>query len=572
MASEPLAGDTPGEPGSPRRTDPDLRDRRSVDGAVAADAAADPIITVDETGTVVYANTATHELLIGDRMSSTRLDSLLEIADGHTLSDLLTADPHRVMAQVTPVGREPFEAEVASSPIGGGEEQRWVLLVHPLPRQELSIRELLRRATHDDLTELTNRSFLLERVDATFRDPRTADVPHALVMMDLDGFKHINDSWGHDAGDAVLVGIASRLRGLCRPGDVVARLGGDEFAAWCRSIDDAHVPGLAARMAGVFADPVMFGELELKVSGSVGATTTSFAQDPNELLRQADAAMYRAKASGPGHQVIFDAVMAAELRERGTRERELREALSGDQFVLHYQPVVELATRQVIGVEALVRWEHPRLGQLQPADFLPLVESTLLGNEFDTTMLERACRQLAEWRQRLTRPLSMWINVSPKHLSPALVERLSDLIDELGLDPADIVMELTEEASVATPERIAVLDSVHAVGARIAVDDFGTGYSQLSYFPDVPLDLVKLDRSFVQDISREPSRHALASSVISLAHALDAEVVAEGVETEDDLATLERLGCDHAQGFLLARPSPPGDIPGVDVHDVIDLR
>jgi diguanylate cyclase (GGDEF)-like protein len=543
-----------------------------IDAAGAADAAADPIIAVDEAGAVVYANPATHELLRHDRVELTNLESLLELPDGHTISSLLTSDPQRVVAQVIPAGGEPFEAEVAIRPTDDDEGRRWVLVLHPLPRQELSIRELLRRATHDDLTSLANRSFLLERVDATFRDPRTSDVPHTLVMIDLDGFKHINDSWGHDAGDAVLVAIAFRLRGQCRPGDVVARLGGDEFATWCRSIDDAHVPGLTARLASVFADPVMFGELELKVTGSLGATTTTFARDPNELLRQADAAMYRAKASGPGHQVIFDGLMAAELRERGTRERELREAMSSDQFVLHYQPVIELTTRRVIGVEALARWEHPRLGQLQPADFLPLVESTLLGNDFDTAMLERACRQLAEWRDRLTHPLSMWVNVSPKHLSPALVERLSDLIEELKLDPADLVMELTEETSVATPERIAVLESVHAIGARIAVDDFGTGYSQLSYFPDVPLDLVKLDRSFVQGISREPDRHTLAASVIGLAHALDAEVVAEGVETKEDLETLEELGCDHAQGFLLARPRPPGDIPGVDLRDVIDLR
>ena len=316
----------------------------------------------------------------------------------------------------------------------------------------------------------------------------------------------------------------------------------------------------------------MFGDLELRISGSVGATTTTFARDPSELLRQADAAMYKAKAAGPGHQVIFDAHMAAELREQGTRERELREALATDQFVLHYQPVVELSTRSVIGVEALARWRHPRLGELQPDDFLPLVESTLLGSEFDTRMVERACRQLAEWRGRVATPISVWVNVSPRHLEPAFVEHFAGLISDLDLDPARLVIELTEEASVSTPERVAVLESLHDLGARIAVDDFGTGHSQLSYLPDLPIDLVKLDRTFVHGISREPDRHSLAESVIGLAHALDAEVVAEGVETEADLEVLEAMGCDHAQGYLLARPRPPGDIPGIDLRDEIDLR
>lgn len=557
----------PSEPGVPTSWD-----RRLLDAASAAEGAGDPILMLDAHGVVLYANQATHDLLARNQLESAPLESLLSVTGGHTLASVMSSTPQRVLADVIPDAGQPFEAEVAINPIETDDAHRWVLVVHPLPRQELSIRELLRRATHDDLTSLANRSYLLERVDATFRDPRTAEMPHALVMVDLDGFKHVNDNWGHDAGDAVLVGIASRLRGLCRPGDVVARLGGDEFAAWCRQVDDVDVPGLAARLAGVFADPVVFGELELTVAGSVGATTTSFASDPSELLRQADAAMYRAKASGPGHQFIFDEQMAAELRERGSRERELREALVGEQFVLHYQPVVDLTSRQVIGVEALARWDHPRLGQLLPAEFLPLVESTLLGDTFDFSMIELACRQLAEWKERLDRPPSMWVNVSPRNLTPTLAERLIELISRLELDPSALVIELTEDGPIGTVERTELLRSLHDLGTRIAVDDFGTGYSQLAHLPDLPVDVVKLDKTFVQGISQHPDRHSLASSMISLAHALDAEVVAEGVETREDLHILRELGCDHAQGYLLARPSPAGDIPGLDLRDVIDLR
>lgn len=543
-----------------------------VNAAAAAEAAADPIVAVDLDGSIVYANPATRESFERSSLIDIRLESILTVQGGHTLLSVLGPTPQRVLVEIAPDAGEPFEAEMSVNPSDAPEGRYWVLVMHPLPRQELSIRELLRRATHDDLTSLANRSYLLEHIDTTFRDPRTADVPHCLVLFDLDGFKRINDNWGHDAGDAVLVAIGSRLLGLCRPGDVVARLGGDEFAAWCHNIDDRHVPDLARRLGSVFADPVEFDELRLEVRGSLGATTTSFAHDPNELLRQADTAMYRAKASGRDSHVIFDAPMAAELRERGVRERELRRALSTEQFVLHFQPVVNLATKEVIGMEALARWDHPRLGQLQPHDFIPLVESTLLLDEFNTAMIEQACNQLAAWQEQLSRPLSVWINVSPNHLSEAFVDRFSTLIRDLDLVPGRLVIELTEDATIATPERVAVLESLRALGVRIAVDDFDTGHSHLACLADLPIDLVKLDKSLVQGIAGRPERLSLASSVIDLAHALNTEVVAEGVECREDLEVLERLGCDHAQGFLLAMPSPAEDVPGLDVGDVIDLR
>ena len=353
---------------------------------------------------------------------------------------------------------------------------------------------------------------------------------------------------------------------------MVARLGGDEFAAWCRNIADRDVPRLARRLASIFAEPVEFGELRIEVTGSLGVTTTSFARDPIELLRQADTAMYRAKTSGGDSHVIFDELMADDLHEHGVREREFRTAVSTDQIVLHFQPVVELATSEVIGVEALARWDHPRLGELQPRDFIPLVESTLLHNEFNAVIIERACRQLAAWQDELSRPLSVWVNVSPNHLGDAFVDDLSRLIDDLQLVADRLVIELIEDSLIATPERIAVLESLHALGVRIAVDDFGIGDSQFSYLPDLPVDVVKLDKSFVQGIAGRPERQVLASSLIDLAHGLESEVVAEGIETRADLEVLERLGCDHAQGFLLARPRPADDVPGIHGRDVIDLR
>ncbi|MCZ6455839.1 MAG: bifunctional diguanylate cyclase/phosphodiesterase [Actinobacteria bacterium] len=543
-----------------------------AEAAAAAEAAADPIVAVGVDGSIVYANPATRELLKCRSLVGKNLDSMVTVAGGRSLSSVLGSTPQRVLVEVAPDSGEVFEAELSVNPsveLGG---RRWVLVMHQLPRQEMSIRELLRRATHDDLTSMANRSYLVERIDATFRDPHTADVAHGLVVLDLDGFKQINDTFGHDAGDAVLVAIGSRLLGLCRPGDVVARLGGDEFAAWCHNLGDRGVAGLTRRLASVFADPVEFGELRIEVSGSLGATTSSFARDPSELLRQADIAMYRAKASGRDRYVIFDAPMAAEQRERGARERDIRRALSTEQFVSDFQPIVNLTTGEVVGVEALARWDHPRLGQLQPREFIPLVESTLLYDEFDTLMIKIACGQLAAWQDQLTKPLSVWINVSPNHLSDAFVEDLSTLIDDLQLIADRLVIELPEDATIATPNRVAVLESLHAIGVRIAIDDFGTGDSQLSYLPDLPIDFVKLDQSFIQGIADRPEKQVLASSLIGLAHGLESEVVAEGVETREDLDVLKRLGCDLAQGFLLARPRPADDVPGIYGRDVIDLR
>ena len=260
------------------------------------------------------------------------------------------------------------------------------------------------------------------------------------------------------------------------------------------------------------------------------------------------------------------------MRKRGTRERDIRRALIREQFVLHYQPVVDLTTREVVGVEALARWEHPRLGLIPPRDFIPLVESTHLCDEFDAMMIKLACQQLAVWQDQSTQPPSMWVNVWHNHLSDSFVEDLSTLIDELELVPDRLVIELIEDITIETRERVAVLESLHAIGVRIAVGDFGTSESQLSYLPELPIDVVKLDESFVQGIADRPERQVLAASLIDLAHALESEVVAEGVEFREDLEVLKRLGCDHAQGFLLARPSPAEDVPGIHRRDVIDLR
>ena len=534
-----------------------------TDAATAADAAVDPIIVVDEDAVVMYANRAAHELVGAANLVRTNVSSTLEVSGSHQLTDLLSASAQRTLATVRPADGEPFEAELSIGP-AEGHDPRWVVVAHALPREEMSVREMLRRATHDDLTALANRTNLLENIDATLKDPRTAHGDHVLALIDLDAFKDINDSWGHDIGDRVLMEIGTRLRRQCRPGDVVARLGGDEFAAWCLWVNPSDADGLATRLVSVFDDPIKYDGMELDVKGSIGLTMARPGSDSSGLLRQADTAMYGAKALGKGRYSFFDDEMAIAIEHRGQAEEDFRHALESNEIVLHYQPVIDLTSEEVVGVEALARWEHPERGRISPGEFLPIAEATSLSGALDTQIVAKACKQLAEWNQSLKRPISMWINVSPDHLTERFVGDLSRLVVDLTLQPHEIVIELTEEATAGTSERIAVLEALHQFGVRIAVDDFGTGYSQLSYLPELPLDIVKLDRTFVDGIADEPKRLALAGSVIQLAHAIGAKVVAEGVERPDDLEAVRDLGCDHAQGFLIARPAPPEDVPGLD--------
>jgi diguanylate cyclase (GGDEF)-like protein len=534
-----------------------------TDAATAADAAIDPIMVVDAEAVVMYANRAAHELVGTANLVRTNISSALRVRGGHEFVDLLGSNAQRTLATILPAEGDEFEAELSIGPADSADNPRWVVVAHPLPREELSIREMLRRATHDDLTALANRTNLLESIDATLKDPRTASGDHVLALIDLDGFKDINDSWGHEVGDRVLMEIGTRLRRLCRPGDVVARLGGDEFAAWCLWVDPGDAEKLATRLVSMFDDPVASLDIQLDVKGSIGLTMTTPDCDSGTLLRRADTAMYDAKALGKGRYSFFDDEMASAIEHRGRAEEEFRRALKGNEITLHYQPVVDLTTDEVVGVEALARWEHPERGRLPPGEFLPIAEATSLSGELDTHIVAKACRQLARWNEELDRSISMWINVSPTHLSERLVGELRRLVVDLTLDPHAIVIELTEDATSATSERIAVLEALHDFGVRIAIDDFGTGYSQLSYLPELPLDIVKLDRSFVDGIAAEPKRLALAGSVIQLAHAIGATVVAEGVEVQDDLEAVRDLGCDHAQGFLLARPAAPEDVPGL---------
>lgn len=434
----------------------------------------------------------------------------------------------------------------------------------PLPAAApASLRDLVWRANHDMLTLVANRSWFLRSAEASRSAPVNRCHSHVLILMDLDGFKRINDTWGHSAGDAVLVAVAQRLRGLCRAGDVVGRMGGDEFAIWVERVRITDAPGVARRYLSIFDAPVVFGDVSLDVAGCAGAVIVSGETPLNDLLNLADAALYDAKKKGRGSFCVFDDALQARMHESEAREMAVSAALANDEFEIDVQPIVDITTGAPWGVEALARWNSPDRGRLMPGEFLPFLGSMNLLGAFDTLIIEKAVSSFVQWRSSTRPPGSIWINVSPAQLEAAFPEYLAGIIDRYQTKPGEIVLELTEDAAANTPGRIAVLEAVRDLGVDIAIDDFGTGFSQLSYLQDMPVDYVKLDRSFIAGFHTEPRRIAIANSIILLAQAIGAKVVAEGIERQNELDLLTELGCDLAQGYLLSYPSSPTDICGV---------
>ncbi|MEM8706669.1 MAG: EAL domain-containing protein [Actinomycetota bacterium] len=544
----------------------------SADAADAANSAADALLMVGDADTILWANASAHALFERDVLVGDDLGRIVDFLIGQGLSTLRSTTPKRALGAFTTIRDARISAEFALAPVAG-RPGRWVVTVLPLPRTELSVRELLRRANEDRLTSLVNRSYFIESVDATFLDPATNDFPYAMVMLDLDGFKQINDTWGHDAGDAVLVQIADRLRRTCRPGDVVARLGGDEFAIWCRRLPPEHTDSFLARIRSVFDTEVLVGDVALTVAGSIGCTTTESPRSSHALLREADMAMYAAKDAGVGMICVFDEQMRDDARRRVTLEHELRRALPTDALRLVYQPIVRVRDGAVVGAESLVRWDHPRHGMLPPGDFFPILDRAALRADLDAALIPRAIAQLARWNDGRRVPLSAWVNLSPVSLTLPVVEIIGAALEEHRVMGEHIVIELGEESSLTDRGRQEAINRLRELSVRLALDDFGTGHAQLDVLPDLELDYVKLDRSFVQGIFDNSARRTLCRSVIGLAHALGTRIVAEGIEDERDLLTVTDLGADLVQGFHLARPAPVGSILGVDdIDGTVDLR
>ncbi len=419
-------------------------------------------------------------------------------------------------------------------------------------------------AHHDQLTGLPNRVLLHERLQQALGLAWSSGSRLGLLLLDLDHFKDVNDTLGHPAGDGLLRAAAERFRRALRPGDTLARLGGDEFAVVQPGLSGSEgAAALAQRLINTLAGPFVLAGQEVHVSASVGiALSEGEPGHADELVRKADLALYKAKRDGRGRFSAFEPSMDTEVQARGRLERELRAALDKGEFVLHYQPQVDLRTGRVDSVEALVRWRHPERRLVLPGEFIPVAEASGLIRPLGAWVLGEACRQARAWQDEGLQ-LVMMVNLSPAQLRhDGLLLEIDGALRASGLDPRGLELEITEnlfmERSEGTIDR--ALLGLAARGIRLALDDFGTGYSSLASLRRLPVTKIKIDRSFVREIGCDPEDEAVVQAMVSLGHALGKRVVAEGVEHEAQLAFLRRVGCDAAQGFLLARPQAPHEL------------
>jgi diguanylate cyclase (GGDEF)-like protein/PAS domain S-box-containing protein len=437
-----------------------------------------------------------------------------------------------------------------------------------------ALEERLRhQALHDQLTDLPNRTLLMDRLAHALVRAERRETKVAVLFMDLDNFKYVNDSMSHEAGDRLLVEVAERLRDCLRAEDTVARLGGDEFAILLEDLErEQEATAVAGQVAQALRMPILLDDREIFVTTSIGVAFGTCREDrPEVLLREADVAMYRAKAGGKDNHAVYHPEMGELSSQRLTLEGDLRRALEREELKVYYQPEVLVETGKIVALEALTRWEHPEWGLLLPAEFAPLAEETRLIIPIGWWMLEEACRQVTEWQKLYPSdpPLAININLSARQFyDPDLVKRVAGVLDETTLDPGSLVLEITEGTAMEEAlSTTATLGALKGLGVKLAIDDFGTGYSSLSYLMRFPVDVIKLDRTIVEGLGHDQGDSAIVSATITLAHALGLEVIAEGVETDEVAAELRALGCNFGQGYYWWTPQPAEETAALlDAH------
>ncbi len=429
--------------------------------------------------------------------------------------------------------------------------------------------ELSQAALHDPLTHLPNRLLLQQHIDQALVDAELRGGRFAVMFMDLDGFKQVNDAYGHQTGDSLLVAVASRTRQLLRPTDVLARLGGDEFVLVIGIENDEDVATVANRIIQSIGKGNLVPGHELQITASIGiAICPDHAATERQLMGYADAAMYQAKEAGRNAYVVFAEWMSDSAEQQFRLLADLRRAIELNQLFLQYQPKVRVSTHQVSGAEALIRWQHPEQGLIPPDRFIRLAERSGVINDIGRWALNEACRQLRRWHDAGHDNWSVSVNLSPIQFgSPYLLQEVSDALDIHRVEPRRLVLEITESAVMRDTETsLRLLQSLARLGVGISIDDFGTGYSSLLYLKRLPATEIKIDHAFVRDLENSSEDVVIVSAIVALGHALDMDIVAEGVETAGQRAYLERLGCDFLQGYLLGRPVDPERF--MQLHDL----
>ncbi len=448
---------------------------------------------------------------------------------------------------------------------GAGTLDHLIGTIQDVTERKLAEEAILFQAGHDSLTQLPNRALFLDRLGQVLTRRTRHPSGTAVLFLDLDRFKWLNDSLGHAAGDELLVEVAARLRDAMRVEDTVARFGGDEFVVLCEGVaDQAEAEALAGRLAAVVAAPMVVAGEETTVTVSIGiayAPPASAGETPESLVRDADAAMYRAKEQGRNRHEVFDVTTLELALARHETANALRRGIQRGELVVHYQPALDLATGGLVGVEGLVRWDHPQRGLLPPGEFIALAEETGLVVPLGAAVLATACRQVMAWpagADYCGGELWLSLNLAARQLlAPDLCSVVEEALADSGLEPGRLCLEITESALLEDSESSTrALNRLKALGVRIGVDDFGTGFSSLTYLKRFPVDVLKIDRSFVAGLCQDHQDRAIVASVIDLAHAFGLTTTAEGVETAEQLAQLRALGCEQGQGYLWSRPLP----------------
>jgi len=478
---------------------------------------------------------------------------------------VLAASDERVLGTVAVYSAEPREPGPADEVVLDSIVQLAAIAIERTQFED----QLAHQAHHDPLTRLPNRTLFGELLEHSLRRAQRSGSAVSVLFLDLDRFKVVNDSLGHDAGDLLLEALGQRLAAVLRPGDVVARFGGDEFTVLCEDLEpgvaDRQSIGVAERLIDVLREPFLVAGEEQFVSASVGiAISINGRERPEALLRDADAAMYRAKELGKGRCEVFDEQMRERARQRHDTENALHRAVARGEFCVFYQPMISLHDGTCVGVEALARWQHPDRGLLAPADFLGAAEETGLVIPIGAWVLEDACQQAVEWRRALAArdQFRLSVNLSGRQLVHAdLADLVASVLERTDMRADALCVEITETVLMEDIEAgIAAVKALKALGVRVSIDDFGTGYSALGYLKQFPVDDVKIDRTFVERLGTDPEDAAIIAAVVSLGHALGVTVTGEGVETDAQLEALRALGVDAAQGYLFAPPQPPADL------------
>ena len=531
-------------------------------------------VLLDVVGTITYCNPYLLELtsftkdeVIGrnffdtfvpeDRRAAASADFTTNIGRGviaaHDESEIVTRiDERRIIHWNNTVLRNPEGSILGAASIGSD-----------VTEQRIAEHQLIHNAFHDSLTGLPNRALFIDRVEhALNRVKRDGHASFAVLLLDVDHFKNVNDSLGHSAGDKLLMMIGERLARSVRAADTVARFGGDEFTILIENVTDvSDATRTSIRVHDEIGTAFQIADIEVFTSASIGITIAGAEYDSAEqIVRDADTAMYRAKSAGRARAEIFDNDMRAEAVARLRLETELRHAIERSELRVFYQPIVRIVSGEVIGYEALVRWQHPVKGLVPPSDFIPMAEETGLVVPIGEFVLREACNQMSKWRNG--KPMAVAVNISGRHFADGdLLLHINDALAHSNLEPSALHVEMTESAIIQQPAMAReLIHEIRDLGCGIALDDFGTGFSSLSYLHQFPIDRLKIDASFVRGAPAKPKNVEIIRSILSLARGLNIEVIAEGIETESERGLLQWLGCEYGQGYLFAKPMEASDV------------